>query len=133
VALAIPFPFMDIFSCIFFVQKKVLSGSEAYPWKLPRGDTGMSDSTMKEPLRVTDPRVALRIYLQYLGTLTLLGHALGSSNRPDKMQQERVFTDANLVLRALGSEVRYRPSSNGGWAAFQETPESPVTSKTTKA
>lgn len=82
--------------------------------------------------KITDPEVATRVYQQYLGTLTLLGHALGRGQRPDGMQQDRAFTDANNVLKALGSDVRYRPCSNGGWAAFQETPDAPASSRPRK-
>lgn len=90
------------------------------------------EAVKEGPLKITDPRVATRVYQQYLGTLTLLGHALGRGRRPDGMQQNRVFTDANNVLKALGSDVRYRPCSNGGWAAFQETPDAPATSRSRK-
>lgn len=90
------------------------------------------EAVTKEPLKISDPRVALRVYQQYLGVLTLLGHAL--ARKPvDSMQQYRAFTDANNVLKALGSEIRYRPGASGGWAAFQETPDAPAASKNFRA
>lgn len=72
--------------------------------------------------RITDLEVALRVYQSYLGVLSFLGRSRIDIPDVDRPLLDRIFEDANKVLKATGSTVRYRKTAFGGYGAFDEGP-----------
>lgn len=61
-----------------------------------------------------------RLYMQYLGVLTLFGSVVNRAklSESDKARVDEAFVDANVLLKARGSDFYYERCSGGGYAAF---------------
>lgn len=65
-----------------------------------------------------------RIYIQYLGVLSLLGRVAAQADLSDMDRDpiDRAFVDANVVLRRQGSTMYFERCAGGGYAAFDDGP-----------
>lgn len=71
-----------------------------------------------------DPRaLEQRLYMQYLGAMTLLGSVVNRSklSESDRFRVEQAFIDANVLLKRRGSAMYYEKCSGGGYAAFERS------------
>lgn len=64
-----------------------------------------------------------RIYMQYLGVLSLLGRVTSHlpQHHSDRECVEQAFVDANVVLRRRGSTFYFEHAASGGFAMFENT------------
>jgi hypothetical protein len=65
-------------------------------------------------------RMEQRVYMQYLGVMSLLGRIAGHVNlsREDAALVERAFEDVNVILEVRGSDSYYEKCAPRGYSLF---------------
>lgn len=63
------------------------------------------------------------LYMQYIGTLALLGRLARNLNPEDQYSVDRCFEDANKLLKEYEAGVFFARTAQGGWGSFMHEQE----------
>lgn len=76
-------------------------------------------------------RPDVRLYMQYIGAMTLLGRVARHVPKGDELRAglDRALHDANNWLLVNDKDIRFERDSAGGWSAFDASLTRPPAAK----